>query len=72
VEIQPLTEETSRLELRYRDLGATRISLTTATAYRARRTPALIRRSDPDLLSIGIGLRGDATFDVGAWTATCP
>lgn len=63
LDIRPLTEEGFRLELRYRDLGATRISLTTTSAYRARRTPALIRRSDPDLLCVGVGLRWDGTFD---------
>jgi AraC-like DNA-binding protein len=63
LEIQPLTEETFHLELRYRDLGAARMSLAAATAFRVRRTPVLIRRSDPDLLCIGLCLRGDGTFD---------
>lgn len=63
LEIEPRAGRSFRLDIRYRDLGAARISSTTATAYRARRTPALIRRSESDLLCVGVGLRGDGTFD---------
>lgn len=60
-EIYSLTEESFRLQVRYRDLGATRISQTTATAYQGRRTPALIRRADAGLLCVGLYLRGSGT-----------
>jgi AraC-like DNA-binding protein len=52
-----------RFELRWRDLGAMRLVLATASPYRVRRTPRLIRAADPDLLSLGMLLRGRGTLD---------
>jgi AraC-like DNA-binding protein len=63
MEIEPLTEERFRLEVRYRDLGATRISVTSATSHRVRRAPAPIDESDADVLCVGLGLRGSCTFE---------
>jgi AraC-like DNA-binding protein len=63
IEIEPLTEERFRLEVRYRDLGATQISVTSATSHRVRQTSAPIGESDPDLLCIGLGVRGHCTLE---------
>jgi AraC-like DNA-binding protein len=49
-------------ELRTTDLGAVQVGRIDATPYRVRRPPALIRRSDPDLLYLGLMLRGYATL----------
>ena len=58
VEVQSDNQAGFRFALRYADLGAARVSLFTVMPYRVRRTPALIRRSDPERLSVGMLLRG--------------
>jgi AraC-like DNA-binding protein len=50
-------------ELRITDLGAVRVAQATAAPYRLERTPALIRRSDPELLYLAMVRRGRATVD---------
>jgi hypothetical protein len=54
VEVQSDNEGDFRFRLRFRDLGALRVVLATAAPYGVRRTPRLIRQSDPDLLSLGM------------------
>jgi len=61
VELLPVAEAGFRLRLRYSDLGAMRVIQRSASPYRVRRTRALIRDADPDLLAIGLPLRGRAT-----------
>jgi len=58
VEVRSDNQAGFRFALRYSDLGATRVSLFTATPYRVQRTPKLIRRSDPERLSVGMVLHG--------------
>jgi AraC-like DNA-binding protein len=58
VDFQPADRTNFSFELRYRDLGAARAMLIAATPYQLRRTPALIRRSDPDLISLSMVLEG--------------
>jgi AraC-like DNA-binding protein len=58
VEVQAENQAGFRFALRYSDLGAARVSLFTVMPYRVRRTPKLIRQSDPDRLSVGMLLRG--------------
>lgn len=58
VEFQPADASRFRIDLRYDDLGAVRVMHLSATPFRTRRTPALIRRSAPDLLSISMVLSG--------------
>lgn len=58
VEFQPADASRFRINLRYDDLGAVRVMHLSATPFRTRRTPALIRRSAPDLLSISMVLSG--------------
>jgi AraC-like DNA-binding protein len=58
IEFQPADPARFRVELRFGDLGAVRVMRLTATAYRALRTPALIRRSASDLLSLSMALSG--------------
>jgi AraC-like DNA-binding protein len=58
VEVRSDNQAGFRFALRYSDLGAARVSLFTATPYRVRRTTALIRRSDPERLSVGMVLHG--------------
>jgi AraC-like DNA-binding protein len=58
VEVQSDHQAAFRFALRYSDLGATRVSLFTTTPYWLRRTPRLIRRSDPERLSVGMVLGG--------------
>jgi AraC-like DNA-binding protein len=72
VEVQADNEADFRFELRYRDLGALRVVLATAAPYRVRRTPRLIRQSDPDLLSLGMLLRGQGTISQGDRRALVP
>ncbi|MGH3390779.1 MAG: helix-turn-helix domain-containing protein [Actinomadura sp.] len=55
---QPADEADFSFELRYVDLGAVFTALITATPYEVRRTPALIRPSDPDLISLTMTLEG--------------
>jgi AraC-like DNA-binding protein len=62
VEIHAEHEADFRFSLRYRDLGALRATVLTAMPYTVRRTPTLIRRSDPDVLTVGMVVRGHATI----------
>jgi hypothetical protein len=57
VEVQSDHQAEFRFVLRYSDLGATRVSVFTTTPYRVLRTPTLIRRSDPERLSVGMVFR---------------
>jgi AraC-like DNA-binding protein len=61
VDFQPADRRNFSFELRYRDLGAVRAMLIAATPYQLRRTPALIRRSDPDLISLSMVMEGWGT-----------
>src|SRR5207248_4405902 len=47
-----------RVALRNSDLGATPVRPFAATPYRVQRTPKLVRRSDPERLSVGMVLHG--------------
>ncbi len=58
VEFKPADPSSFRMALRYEDLGAIRVMRLYGTPFRTRRTPALIRRSAPDLLSISMVLSG--------------
>ncbi|HEY7488145.1 MAG TPA: helix-turn-helix domain-containing protein [Streptosporangiaceae bacterium] len=62
VEVESDHQAHFRFALRYSDLGATRVSVFTVTPYRVLRTPKLIRRSDPERLSIGMVLRGHGSI----------
>jgi AraC-like DNA-binding protein len=55
---QPADEADFSFELNYLNLGAVFTALVTATPYQVRRTPALIRPSDPDLISLTMTLEG--------------
>jgi AraC-like DNA-binding protein len=48
-----------RASLRALDLGAVQVSALTYPSLMSRRTPKLIRRSDPELYQVGLILRGD-------------
>ena len=72
VEVQSDNEGDFRFRLRYRDLGALRVVLATAAPYRVRRTPRLIRQSDPDLLSLGMILHGQGTISQSDRRALIP
>jgi AraC-like DNA-binding protein len=72
VEVQSDHQAGFRFRLRYSDLGATRVSLFTARPYRVRRTPALIRRSDPERLSVGMVLNGHGFVDQSGRQAHLP
>jgi AraC-like DNA-binding protein len=54
----PANEADFSFELRYRNLGAVFAAVVTATPYHVWRTPALIRPSDPDLISLTMPLKG--------------
>jgi AraC-like DNA-binding protein len=58
VEVDADDQADFRFELRWRDLGPMRLVVATASPYRVRRTPRMIRSSDPDLLTLGMMLRG--------------
>src|SRR5437764_7940317 len=58
VEVRSDNQAGFRFALRYSDLGATRVSLFTATPYRVQRTPKLKRRTDPERLSGRMLVRG--------------
>jgi AraC-like DNA-binding protein len=62
-EVSADNEADFRFELRTRDLGAMRVSMCIAMPYRVRRSPRLIRTSDPDRLVLGMVLRGHGTLD---------
>lgn len=63
VEVESDHQAGFRFAMRYCDLGATRVSMFTAMPYRVRRTPKLIRQSDPERLSIGMLLHGHGIAD---------
>jgi AraC-like DNA-binding protein len=52
-----------RASMRVIDLGTVQVSALTYSPLRSQRTPKLIRRSDPDLYSVGLILRGQQTID---------
>lgn len=58
VEFQPADPSRFWVELRYDDLGAVRVMQLSATPFQTRRTPVLIQRSAPDLLSLSMVLSG--------------
>lgn len=64
VEVRADNEADYRFEMRYSDLGSIRVSLYSAMPYHVRRTPRLIRESNPDLLALGMMLRGRVTLDL--------
>ncbi len=72
VEVRADKEADYRFMMRYGDLGATRVSLYTAMPYRVQRTPRLIRESSPDLLVLGMTLRGHATLTLPDRQADLP
>jgi AraC-like DNA-binding protein len=47
-----------RASARLMDLGAVQVSRVVSSSYVARRTPKLIRQSDPELLQLSLNLRG--------------
>jgi AraC-like DNA-binding protein len=49
--------------LRYRDLGPVRLTQFNVKPYQVRRPPSLIRSSDPDVLTLGMILRGRGMLD---------
>ena len=57
----PANEADFSFELRYRNLGAIFAALVTATPYHVWRTRALIRSSDPDLISLTMPLEGQGS-----------
>jgi AraC-like DNA-binding protein len=61
VEVRSDNEADYRFTMRYADLGAARVSLFTAMPFWVRRTPRQIRESSPDLLVLGMMLRGQTT-----------
>ena len=61
VEVRADNETDYRFTMRYDDLGAARVSLFTAMPFWVQRTPRLIRESNPDLLVLGMMLRGQTT-----------
>jgi hypothetical protein len=58
VEVRADNEADYRFTMRYADLGATRVTLFTAMPFHVQRTTRLIRESSPDLLVLGMVLRG--------------
>jgi len=72
VEVQSDNQAGFRFALRYGDLGAVRVSLFTVSPYQVRRTPALIRRSDPERLSVGMLLDGHGIADQSGRQAHLP
>lgn len=72
VEVRADNEADYRFTMRYGDLGATRVSLFTAMPFHVRRTPRLIRESSPDLLALGMMLRGRSTFTLPGRQADVP
>lgn len=72
VEVRSDNQAGFRCALRYSDLGATRVSLFTASSYQVRRTPRLIRQSDPERLSVGMVLGGHATVSQSGRQARVP
>jgi AraC-like DNA-binding protein len=58
VDVQAPDQAGFRFALRYSDLGAVRVSRFVVMPYRVRRTPKLIRQSDPERLSVGMLLHG--------------
>jgi AraC-like DNA-binding protein len=51
-----------RASARLMDLGAAQVSHVVCPAYVARRTPKLIRQSDPELLQLSLNLRGRSSL----------
>jgi AraC-like DNA-binding protein len=62
-EVRSDDEAGFRFALRSSKLGALGVSLYAATPYQVRRSPRLIRSSDPDLLTLGMLLRGHGTLE---------
>ncbi|WP_419992722.1 helix-turn-helix domain-containing protein [Streptomyces boninensis] len=54
-----------RASLRFAELGVAHVTVLTYSSMRTRRTPALIRRSDPELYVLGLSLRGAQAITQG-------
>ncbi|WP_329273157.1 helix-turn-helix domain-containing protein [Streptomyces sp. NBC_01451] len=63
-------EDDFRAGLRLLDLGATQASVLSYPSLRSRRTPALVRRSDPELYHLFLTLRGGQTISQGGRDAS--